>query len=142
MTLKNTDNSYIIEVDNTQTVDNAADTVSERAACGYYEKNNKKYLLYKVTNNDIVSSVIIICEGDKVIIRRTGEVESNMHFIENSETASMYVTPYGKLPIKILTQKISVNLDSSGGEIRLRYTLIIQGDEYYNDMRIKVIGDR
>ena len=142
MTLKNTDNQYIIEVKNTQTIDGVKDEITERQTGKYYEKGEKKYIMYKtLAEGALTSSTIIISDG-AVTIKRTGNVRSNMTLDVRRKTTSQYFTPYGMLTIDIKTERIVSALDSSGGTLKLKYTLIIQGEKYYNDMIINVIGDK
>ena len=142
MTLKNTDNRYIIEVKNTQTIDGVKDEIAERQIGSYYEKGEKKYIMYKsLTEGSVTTSTIIVADG-AVTIKRMGDVRSNMTFDARRKTTSPYFTQYGVLTIDIKTDLIASNLDSNGGTLRLKYTLTIQGEKYYNDMIINVIGDK
>ena len=142
MTLKSTDNRYIIEVRNTQTIDGIKDEISERRTGSYYEKGGKKYIMYKSEEEGAVTLSLIIVADGAVTIKRTGNVKSAMMLDVMKRTTSPYFTPYGVLTIDIDTDSIISNLDSGGGTLRLKYTLIIQGEKYYNDMTIKVIEDR
>ena len=142
MTLKNTDNCYIIEVRNTQTIDGVQDVIEEKAAGRYYERGEKKYIIYETAvEGGTVTSSVIVADG-AVTIRRSGDVKSNMTFDIRRKTMSPYYTPYGALMISAETDMIASALDSAGGSLRIKYTLTIQGEKYYNDMMIKVIGDR
>ncbi len=141
MTLKNTDKTYIIKVINAQTIDSVTDTIEQSAKGSYYEKGDKKYILYKTEENNIITSTIIIIENGTVIIRRKGEIESNMHFVRGETTTSSYILPYGKMIIHINTEAINDSLNIYGGELSLKYELLIQGEKYYNDMKIKLIGE-
>lgn len=126
---------------NSQTIDSVKDTVEQNAKGSYYEKGDKKYILYKTEENNIITSTIIIIENGTVIIRRKGEIESNMHFVRGEMTTSSYILPYGKMIIHINTEAINDNLNINGGELSLKYELLIQGEKYYNDMKIKLIGE-
>ena len=142
MILKNTDNRYIIEVGNTQTIDGVTDVIRERQTGSYYEKGGKKYIMYKSFEEGVATSSVIIVADGAVTIKRNGSVKSNMTLDVRRKTASPYFTPYGVLTIDIETEQIVSDLDSNGGTLRLKYVLIIQGEKYYNDMIINVIGDK
>lgn len=141
MTLKSIDKTYIIETVNKQTIDYQTDEISEKANGTYQQIGCKSYIIYKTYAEGEESSTMVIADTKGVTIRRRGSVESNMVFLEGEETSSLYIMPYGKMVIRIKTQKVSVSLDSNGGKIHLKYILIIQGEEYCNDMTIKVIGE-
>ena len=142
MILKNTDNRYIIDVRNTQTIDGVTDVIRERNNGSYYEKGGKKYIMYKSEEEGVVTSSVIIVSDGAVTIKRNGSVKSNMTLDIMRKTASPYFTPYGVLSIDVKTEQIISDLDSDGGMLRLKYVLIIQGEKYYNDMIINVIGDK
>ena len=135
MTLKNIDNSYIITVENKQTIDGTNDTITENANGSYSVRNGKYYILYKNEN----SSTSIIYDGKMLSIRRNGEIISNMHFVKGEITSSLYIMPYGKAPIRIETTDMAVNLDDRGGYIKIKYTLDFNNDKYYNDMCIRIV---
>ena len=50
----------------------------------------------------------------------------------------LYHLPYGTVPMDIETQRIVSKLDENGGTIELVYTLTVQGEKYFNDMKITV----
>ena len=142
MTLKNTDNDYIIEVINTQTIDGSSDVIEERARGKYYERGGRKYILYKTFSEGVINSSVIIAADGSVTIKRSGGAKSNMVLDVRRETSSPYYTPYGTLLISAVTDSIISSLGADGGELKLKYTLIIQGEKYHNNMVIKVIGDK
>ena len=43
-----------------------------------------------------------------------------------------------EVPMEIETQRIVSKLDENGGTIELVYTLTVQGEKYFNDMKITV----
>ena len=139
MILKNTDNGYIIEVRNTQTIDGVKDVICESSRGSYYEKGGKKYIMYKSEEDGIVTSSVIIVTDGAVTIKRNGSARSNMMLDVRRKTVSPYYMPYGFMTIDVETEQIVSDLDNRGGTLRLKYVLTIQGEKYYNDMTIKVI---
>ena len=155
MTLKNTDNEYRIKVSNRQTIDSETDTIEETAYGNYTEKNGKQYITYKTENNgDKISSMIKI-DGNEILIKRTGSVNSSMTYKVDTKKEFLYHLPYGTVPMEIdtilcvsisigtvpmeiETQRIVSKLDENGGTIELVYTLTVQGEKYFNDMKITV----
>ena len=141
MTLKNIKDAYIIEAVNKQTIDSVTDEIREKSNGSYQQRGNKKYIIYKTQEEGKETSTIIIYDGKSLDIKRRGEIESNMTFKENEETVSLYIMPYGRMPIRIKTEKLCVDLTENGGTIHLKYNLIIQGEDYKNDMMIKIIEE-
>lgn len=139
MTLKNTDNEYRIIVSNRQTIDKETDTIEEIAYGSYHEKNGKQYIIYRTENDeDNVSSTIKV-DGTEVIIKRSGSVNSKMVYKVDEKRRFLYKIPYGTIEMEIETQRIISNLDETGGTIELVYTLTVQGEKYFNDMKIKIM---
>ena len=127
MTLKNTDNEYRITVSNRQTIDSETDTIEETAYGNYKTEND----------GDKISSMIKI-DGNEILIKRTGSVNSSMTYKVDTKKEFLYHLPYGTVPMEIETQRIVSKLDENGGTIELVYTLTVQGEKYFNDMKITV----
>ena len=142
MILKNTDNTYIIEVRNTQTIDGITDVITERASGKYYERGMKKYIMYQSEEEGVISSSTIIVDDGSVTVKRTGAAKSTIVLDVMKKTSSLYITPYGGITMHAETDKIISDLGKEGGRLRLCYTLTIQNEKYYNDMIINVNGDK
>lgn len=138
MTLKNTDNEYRIIVSNKQTIDGETDTIEEIAYGSYHEKNGKQYIMYKTENDDKVSSMIKL-DGNEVQIKRSGSINSTMVYKAGTKRSFMYNLPYGTVELELETERITSNLAENGGTIEMLYTLSVQGEKYYNDMKITVV---
>lgn len=76
---------------------------------------------------------------DRVVLERTGALNSRMVFVEGQEHRSAYQTPYGTLELVIRTRTLFSNLDGQGGEVRLAYDLALDGAETgRNTLRLQV----
>lgn len=139
MTLKNTDNEYRIIVSNKQTIDDETDTIEEIAYGSYHEKNGKHYIIYKTESDDDKISSMIKLDGDEVVIKRTGSVNSVMTYKTGETKHFWYEIPYGKIEMEIETHRVTSDFTQTGGTIELVYTLNVQGEKYFNDMKITVI---
>ncbi len=137
MTSKNTD-LFNIEVINHQTIDDTKDEIFERAQGSLYIKDNKAYIIYKLTSDEGETSVVVTVKKDIVTVKRTGSVSSKMIFDKNKKTQLKYNTMYGSIDTVIDTQKIVNAITEDGGKLRLVYTLTMQGAKMYNDMVICV----
>lgn len=139
--MKNTDNAYRIIVKNTQTIDTETDTIEEIAYGSYDEKNDKQYIRYKTETdeqNGAIASIIIL-DGDSLTIKRRGHTNSSMVYRAGKKHAFPYETPYGIIDMEIETDKLISNVDENGGTIELVYTLTVQDEKYYNDMKIRIV---
>ena len=65
-------------------------------------------------------------EPDKIVLNRTGRLNSQMIFQKDVRHDSLYQMDFGALMITVCAKWISVNLDSSGGVVDLIYTIEIE----------------
>lgn len=138
MTLKNID-IYDITIYNHQNIDGNIDIIEEKNTGSFCIKNNKAYIMYKndIYGSETSSTLIVSDEGVK--IKRRGAINSDMHYKKDAKTLFVYRLPYGAMEMEIETLRIVNSLSESGGELRIVYTLAVQGEKYYNDMKIIVI---
>lgn len=140
MTLKNTDDSYKIVVRNIQTIDGEQNVIEETALGSFREKNGKQYITYQTEETDESESVssMLILDGDSLTIRRRGSTSSHMIYRAGHRHSFPYATPYGTIDMELETDRLISYLSEHGGEIELAYTLTIQGEKYFNNMKITV----
>lgn len=94
-----------------------------------YEKNDGIYVIYKEElekNSDHVTTTIKISEKE-ILIKRFGLVNSNMKFILDKETTTLYKTPQGIFNIKINTNKLDIKETDKDIEIEIDYNMEILG---------------
>lgn len=129
---------YEIKVINNQSIDGETAVTEETAECAFNLRNGRTYIIYKASyEGDEVSTMIVVSERETVI-KRSGYINSRMVYRAGNETSFPYKTPYGTISMRLFTDEINCNFTDSGGELRLLYTLDIQGEKYYNDMIITV----
>lgn len=64
--------------------------------------------------------------GDNYIsLQRSGAVNTQMLFMKDRKTSTLYSTPYGDMTIGILTDKMDVDISDNGGTINVDYYLDI-----------------
>ena len=124
-----------IEIKNVQMSDGEEDIIEETAECKLYFKNGKIYIMYTSAEN---VSVMIIISDKETTVKRSGETKNTMTFERNAITLSWYNTPYGRFEIEIFTEKIMNALTENGGNFRIIYTMTMQGQGIYNDMKISI----
>lgn len=76
-----------------------------------YEKNDNTYVVYKEKENDVETTTSIKIEGEKVTIKRFGEINSTMIFRENQTINSNYTTPQGMFVVETKTTKLNINIE-------------------------------
>ena len=78
----------------------------------------------------------------KLILTRTGKLNSQMVFQEGIRHESLYQTEFGALMLSVCARKICVELDPTGGVIDLSYGIEIEQTEagvidYHLDIKAK-----
>ncbi len=91
----------------------------------FTQKDGKYYIEYdEELITDCENSHTQIEIGDDfVAMHRTGAVKSEMLFINDKRTGSLYQTPFGQLHINIYTTKLYKNIDENGGNISIEYII-------------------
>lgn len=96
----------------------------------FYLEDNKFIVVYKETEISGMDGTTtkIIVHNDKVILNREGSTTANMEFEKALEHISMYKTPYGLLDMKIKTNDLYIAVDENGGEVKIKYTITVEGN--------------
>jgi len=64
-------------------------------------------------------------QDKKVILTRSGTVNSQMIFEEGRQHTSLYETPFGELPVDIQTSSLRHNLSQRGGIMEIKYSIAV-----------------
>lgn len=67
-----------------------------------------------------------ILEQGKIVLLRTGAVESKMTFVVGQEDCSLYDMGYGALMITVRTEAIYSDLSINGGTLSVFYGIVIE----------------
>ena len=62
-------------------------------------------------------------------LNRVGPTETNMEFEKNTQSLSLYKTPFGAMSVVVDTKDIEINMDDNGGTIHILYTLNVEGQQ-------------
>lgn len=65
-------------------------------------------------------------DGPRVILRRTGAVNSQMVFEEGRQHTSLYETPFGELAVDIQTSLLKHTISERGGLMEIQYSIAVQ----------------
>ena len=81
-------------------------------------------------------------EGARVILSRSGALESRMVFAVGQEDHSLYDISYGALMIAVRAERIRSNVNENGGTLEVAYAISIEEEtagtiEYRVDVRPK-----
>ena len=64
-------------------------------------------------------------QDPRVILTRTGSLNSQMVFEEGKQHTSLYETPFGELAVDIQTSRLRHNLTERGGLLDLQYSISV-----------------
>ena len=65
-------------------------------------------------------------KGPRVILTRSGTVNSQMVFEEGRQHTSLYETPFGELSVDIQTSVLKHNLTERGGVMEIKYSIAVE----------------
>lgn len=124
--------NVILTVKGTQAIANNDTNEMELVTEGrYYKKGDAYFITYKesqVTGMDGTTTTLKVAEG-KVTLMRFGSVNTQFIFEQGQKHVSYYDTTYGAFTIGILANEVNINVDDSGGEIRVDYQLEIDNNK-------------
>ena len=65
-------------------------------------------------------------QGPRVILTRSGTVNSQMVFEEGRQHTSLYETPFGELSVDIQTSVLKHSLTERGGLMEIKYSIAVE----------------
>ncbi len=67
-------------------------------------------------------------EPERVLLTRSGRVQSQMIFTEGKEDQSLYDTGFGALMISVTTERIRSTMGENGGVLEVSYRITIENE--------------
>jgi len=138
--LKNTEECANIHVVSKRT----AEGVTERAEFfvngGFYEKNGAYYVTYKENEKSGLANTrtVLKIAGGSVTMRKMGDFKTAISYEEGKITYFSYETPFGKLDMRVKTDKITDRLSQNGGTLKIFYTLYAGDGDTENEITLDV----
>lgn len=115
-----------ITVKGEQSIQGESDSV-ELATCGRFGIRDEKFFLSyeegQIDGSGKVKTKININSPDSVVLSRSGDIESRMEIASGERKPCLYATTVGNIYIDIYGEKISVDLNEKGGNIKLHYSI-------------------
>lgn len=97
----------------------------------YYQKNNAVYLVYQETEVLGIDGNVTTLKirDEKVRMKRYGPVNTEMYFEQGKRVTGEYETPFGSMPMELLTNQVinQLNQETGKGMISIDYDLSIRG---------------
>ena len=102
----------------------------------YVVKNDYIYITYKespISGMEGTTTTLKI-SANSLSILRFGTYNSKLEFRRNEKTLTNYQTPYGNIPITIITRLLEIDLrQGEKSNIHLKYSLEAAGEEPLNN---------
>lgn len=94
---------------------------------------------YEQTEHSERTHTTILVGAQRVVLRRSGTLKSEMVFEEGKTHASVYVLPYGALTLATGTDSIRHKLSERGGLLEIRYRIAADGQmQSKNSLKIQI----
>ncbi len=121
-------NEFIIEIKGTQGIDEQSDCIELSTIGTLSEKDGKFLITYeesKTLENKAVKTKVLTEDG-KVIMLRSGGIDSRMVIEKGKRNTCFYAIPQGELVLGVFGESIENNLSSNGGRLSMSYTIDIE----------------
>lgn len=92
------------------------------------------YIVYK---SGAYTTTTLKIEKDRVVVFNNGEYNSKLVFERDKKNVSPYITSDGVFDLGVIGKKMHIDLQSTGGEIDLRYHLMLD-DNYISTNELKM----
>ena len=118
----------IITIKGLQSFEDTGDDSVELVTSGrFYEKNGNYYISYKESELTGLEGVHtrVTAEPGRILLDRSGSLESRMVFEKNQRHLALYETPGGVFTVGTVAMSVSHELCELGGRISLDYRLEI-----------------
>jgi uncharacterized beta-barrel protein YwiB (DUF1934 family) len=131
----------LIEIKGTQQIPESEPDVTTFTTTGFYEKNGEAVrLIYKESEmigaKDVQTEIAI--EGDTVVLKRSGGMESQLTIQKGRRHSSLYNTPQGDFVLGIFGESLMAEFSETQGKIYMSYTIdVYSGLLSKNIMEIK-----
>ena len=133
--------SYIDNVDDCGNADRelseSTHTGAMKISCGETSLSYRES-----TEGGSVFSDVLIHESGAVTVRRTGAIDSTLHFDEREEFNTVYSLPPYKFDMSVKTEKIKNTLSILGGTLEIKYEMTVGGAKKRVLMQILVSEEK
>lgn len=70
---------------------------------------------------------------------REGDTNTSMYFKNGKSNSIVYNTPHGGLSLKVKTNKVDIDIDEKGGNVKVDYDIIIAREQIINTKLVATI---
>ncbi len=117
--------NVLINVKGTQYLEGDKDVTELITTGSFYEKNNKKYILYEEVSDDsmkVTKNTLKLSENEVELIRH-GESNVNIVFKAGVSWDSYYMTPLGNMKMTFCTKELDISEEEEHISIIIKYEI-------------------
>ncbi len=133
--------NVLITVKGNQQYSDDSDSIELITEGKYYKKGDNYFITYKeteLTGMEGTTTTLKVSE-DKVTLMRFGTNNSQLIFEKGEKNLCHYETPHGSFTVGVFTNIMDVNINDTGGEIKIDYYLEIdQMQTVNNDLCVQI----
>ena len=89
---------------------------------GTWQKRHAEFIRYEEQIEDASVNVTVKIEQSGIKIIRKGDINMNLHFVE--DTITLYEIGGGRIPLTVHTHRVNHFLNDNGGKLKIHYDLI------------------
>ena len=133
--------NVIVTVTGNQGYENDQDVI-ELVTYGQYQKDGNDFTVTydesEMTGMEGTKTTLVINDS-MVKLVRTGQNNSQMIFEKGQNHMGYYETPYGSFTVGVFSNHMNVDVNESGGEVKIDYSLSIDNKfTSLNDFSLKI----
>ena len=116
----------IIKIEGIQEIDSEKEKIEFTTEGRFGIKDGKYYIFYdesRMIEDGNVKTQVVIHPTDGVVLQRNGSINSRMEIQNGKRNSCFYSTPHGELCIGVYGEKITADLNKSGGMLEMVYTV-------------------
>lgn len=144
MTSKSIDKTNaMFEIVNVQKFKEHEDRLEVITEGRFSSRNGACYLVYKEYSDIGEVSVTVKAKDEQVTVTRSGACKAKLEYIPGEKREILYTLPFGTMVMDLETLEVKNELSSlNGGILEMKYNMIINGESYYNSMKLEVKKDK
>ncbi len=120
--------NVIINIKGTQGFENDSDVV-ELTTYGTLQQRDGRFLIAyeeKEEPNGVIKTLVKAEGNQRVVMKRSGQIESNLTVEKGKRNRCFYAIPQGNLVLGIFGESIVNTLSDNGGRLKMSYTIDIE----------------
>ncbi len=124
--------NYILSVEGKQTVEGSSDKIDLQTMASYVKKNGSRYISYTeydtMNPKQTYKTTIKVSPDNIVTVMKGGTEKHNLMLEQGVRHKCEYATAFGMISLGVFTNSVEVDLDDSGGTVKVHYTIDVESE--------------